>query len=201
MLKIIAGDLKGRIIPYMKGGTYRPSTNKLREALFSIIASGEFAGENLLDGANFLDLFAGTGAIAFEAISRGVAHATLVDISREHLNLAEDTAKKFGIGDKFSFFRCSALNLPRASLQHDLIFIDPPYKEINKSFLSKILSGLCVKGWVAVNAVVMLEMHKTSDIEDMLDEEMSAQWEVAKVKLYGNSKLCIMRLNSRKEND
>jgi 16S rRNA (guanine966-N2)-methyltransferase len=192
MLKIIAGDLKGRIIPYIKGGTYRPSTNKLREALFSIISSGEFAGDNLLSNTNFLDLFAGTGAIAFEAISRGVSHATLIDISREHLNLAEDTAKKFGISDKFSFLRCSALNLPKASLQHNLIFIDPPYKEVSQSFLSKILSGLDAKGWIATNAVVMLEMHKTSDIEDMLDDEMSKKWEIVKVKLYGNSKLCIM---------
>jgi 16S rRNA (guanine966-N2)-methyltransferase len=194
MLKVIAGSLKGRTIPYVKAGTYRPSTNKLREALFSIVSSGDFAEENILDeNTNFLDLFSGTGAVAFEAISRGVSHATFIDIAKEHISLAEETAKNFGVKDKCSFVRCNALNLPEAKKRHHLVFIDPPYKEVKKSFISKILQEIEHKNWLASRALVVIEMHKTSDIEELLDSDIAPKFEVAKTKLYGNSKLYIMR--------
>ena len=188
MLKIIAGSLKGRIIPYLKAGTYRPSTNKLREALFSIISSGDFAEEN-----NFLDLFSVTGAVDFEAIYRGVSHATFIDIAKEHISLAEETAKNFGVKDKCSFVRCNVLNLPEAKKRHHLVFIDPPYKEVKKSFISKILQELEHKNWLASRALIVIEMHKTSDIEELLDSDIAPKFEVVKSKLYGNSKLYIMR--------
>ena len=194
MLKIISGSLKGRAIPYVKGGSYRPSTSKLREALFSIISSGEFASSNLLENANFLDLCSGSGAISFEAISRGAAHATLLDISRENLVLAEDTAKKFGIQDQFSFVKCNISNLPKATKEHNLVFIDPPYKEINKPLISTIFTELYNKKWLAESSVIMIEMHKTSDIESLIDEKISERFKAIKNKLYGNSKLYILLL-------
>ena len=113
-MRIIAGKHKNRVIPTLKNSDYRPSTAKFREALFSILSSGEFADVRLIQGAQVLDLFAGTGSLSFEALSRGASSITLVDNCREHLDLALDFARKIGELDNISVLITDATFLSKA---------------------------------------------------------------------------------------
>jgi 16S rRNA (guanine966-N2)-methyltransferase len=86
-MKIIAGKHKNRIIPTIKTADYRPTTTKFREALFSIMASGEFFDLQPIVDAKILDLFAGTGILSFESLSRGAKNVTFVDNNPNHLKI------------------------------------------------------------------------------------------------------------------
>ena len=193
ILRIISGDLKGKKVPYLKNANYRPSTSKLREAIFSIISSGEFLEYNLLLGGKLLDICSGTGAISFEAISRGMERVTLIDIESSHIKLARETAEEFGVSDKMSFLRASATSLPKAQQCHNLVFIDPPYDKVNKEFISKILESIISGEWIENSAIIMIETDFRRDIEDLLKDDLHQKFEIVKVKLYGNSKLSILR--------
>lgn len=124
-MKIIAGKHKNRVIPVLKGSNYRPSTGKIREAIFSILTSGKFAEQQIFNNNTIaLDLFAGTGSLAFEALSRGVGEVTLVEINANHLRLAREFAISIGEEENSNFLNISATNLPKATKKFDLIFID-----------------------------------------------------------------------------
>ena len=116
MLKIISGKYRNHIIPTAKNIKYRPSTGKLKEAIFSILTSGEFTGNKLFnENTHILDLFAGSGSLAFESLSRGAGSATLIDIDTSSLKIAEEFAKSLNISDKVNFVNINALNLPKAT--------------------------------------------------------------------------------------
>ena len=193
ILRVISGDLKGKKVPYLKNSNYRPSTSKLREALFSIISSGEFSEDDILSDGKFLDICSGTGAISFEAISRGMVSATLIDIESSHIKLAKETAENFGIIDRMSFFRVSATSLPKAHQKHNLVFIDPPYDKVTREFISKILGSIISGEWIENSAIIMIETDFRVDIENLLNDDLHQKFKIIKVKLYGNSKLSILR--------
>jgi 16S rRNA (guanine966-N2)-methyltransferase len=123
-MRIISGLYKGRHIQTPKGTKTRPTSGRLRESLFNICQS-EIAG------AHFLDLFAGSGAVGLEALSRGAASATFVDESREsvrcmHANIAAlgvENVSEVVVGDVFDM----ALRLAKKGRRYDLIYADPPY--------------------------------------------------------------------------
>jgi 16S rRNA (guanine966-N2)-methyltransferase len=119
-LRIVAGELKGRRLatPPRRSATLRPTADRVREALFSILGN--------VEGASVLDLYCGTGALAIEAISRGAARATLVDT---HSALARRNVSDLGVGDRCEVVRSDArAYLRRARPVFDLIFCDPPYR-------------------------------------------------------------------------
>ncbi len=106
-----------------KGDRTRPTTDRVREALFSAL------GSRLdLAGARVLDLFAGSGALGLEAVSRGAAHATLVERHGPTLALARRNAQTLGVADRVATVRADALvHLDRADATFDLVMADPPY--------------------------------------------------------------------------
>jgi 16S rRNA (guanine966-N2)-methyltransferase len=119
-MRVVAGELKGRRLapPPRRSAAVRPTADRVREALFSIL------GE--IGGARVLDLFCGTGALGIEALSRGAASATLVDT---HTALARRTVSELGLAARCEVVRSDALRyLGRARRQFDLIFCDPPYR-------------------------------------------------------------------------
>ncbi len=183
-MKIIAGRLKGRNIPTLKGNRYRPSQSRLREALFSILTSGEFARDDVLTEAIVLDLFSGAGSLSFEALSRGAAHVTMVDIESDHLKLAGFAAEHFGEKDKVNCLRLDATNLPFATRKYNLVFIDPPY---HSKFAEKSLKSLVNKGWIENDAVIMVELARVEDLDP------GTSYNVITNKIYGNSKLVVLR--------
>lgn len=117
-MRIVAGELGGRRLLAPRGEAVRPTSDRVREAVFSIL--GDVAG------AAVLDLFCGTGALGIEAISRGAARATLVD---DAIAAAERNVNDLGIGERCDIVRSDALRfLGRDTGAYDLVFCDPPYR-------------------------------------------------------------------------
>jgi 16S rRNA (guanine(966)-N(2))-methyltransferase RsmD len=117
-VRIVAGDLRGRRIEAPRGAAVRPTADRVREAIFSII--GDIAG------ARVLDLFCGTGALAIEAISRGAASATLVDT---RTGTARRNVRALELAGRCTIVRSDARRyLRRERSRFDLVFCDPPYK-------------------------------------------------------------------------
>ena len=117
-MRIVSGELGGRRLAAPPGEGVRPTTDRVREALFSILGD--------VGGLEVLDLFAGTGALALEALSRGAAAATLVDTDVEP---AEANVEALGAGDRCAIVRSDAVRfLRRDPGSYDLVFCDPPYR-------------------------------------------------------------------------
>jgi 16S rRNA (guanine966-N2)-methyltransferase len=123
-MRVVAGSLGGRRLVAPRGGGTRPTSDRVREALFSIL--GDVTGDAVLD------LFAGSGALGIEALSRGAASATLVDTAaasiaavRENLRALELPAAEVFRADARAFLR----DARRAGRQYDLVFLDPPYRD------------------------------------------------------------------------
>jgi 16S rRNA (guanine966-N2)-methyltransferase len=121
-MRIIAGEWRGRQIATPPGLSTRPTADRVREMLFSMLASRLGSFEDL----RVADLFAGSGALGFEALSRGAAHATFVDNDRRAAAAIRENADKLGSAPRIQVLQSSALALPRCE-PFDLIFADPPY--------------------------------------------------------------------------
>lgn len=187
-MRIIAGKHKNRVIPTLKNSSYRPTTNKLREAIFSILSSGDFIDHPPYKDANILDLFAGTGSLAFEALSRGANNVTLVDSNKDHLNLAKEFATTIGEEDNVTLLLTNALTLPKASQIYNLVFIDPPYYN---NMVEKSLNNLIKNQWLQNNAIILAEVEKNKIVS------FSENIHFVKEKIFGNTKLLILRYISR----
>ena len=187
-MRIIAGKHKNRVIPSLKNSDYRPSTTKFREALFSILSSGEFVENPPFKGADILDLFAGTGSLSFEALSRGAKTITLLDNNKDHLKVAKDFAVKIGEEDNVKFLLASAISLPFASEQYSLVFMDPPYYN---QFVEKSLISLIENKWLKNKAIIVVEMEKHEDLS--IPQNVG----LVREKIYGNNKLLILRYEQK----
>ncbi|MCC8397919.1 MAG: 16S rRNA (guanine(966)-N(2))-methyltransferase RsmD [Rickettsia endosymbiont of Labidopullus appendiculatus] len=188
MIRIIAGKHKNRIIPTLKNSNYRPSTGKIREAIFSILTSGEFSdGRLFTNESKVLDLFAGTGSLAFESCSRGAGAITLIDINSNYLRVAKEFANKIGEMDKMTFLNINATALPKGRNSFDLIFIDPPYYQ---NLVPQAVNSLKKGQWLKEGTVIVVELAKNDNFADDC-------LEIIKEKIYGDSKLLILRTSLR----
>src|SRR5256885_2109297 len=126
MLRIIAGKHRGRKIETSNAKTLRPTSGRTREALFNILSHGEFSGaENSpYIGRQVADLFCGSGALGFEALSRGAAGITFVDQSQDSLNLVRNTAESLREIPQAKLLRSDSAQLPPSLVRHSLVFID-----------------------------------------------------------------------------
>jgi len=126
-MRITGGEVRGRRLESPKGMAIRPTSDRVREAIFNIIGQD-------LSGLNVLDLFAGTGSLGIEALSRGALHALFVDTSQKSINLIKKNLALCGYQDSGSVSRMNLrYGIPRNHLllkdAFDLIFLDPPYRE------------------------------------------------------------------------
>ncbi len=147
-MRIIAGQFRGRPLQAPAGLATRPTADRVRESLFSMLASrvGSF------EGLRVADLYAGSGALGFEALSRGAEHATFVDTDRGASAAIKANGHKLGITDRIRILGASALSLPRTDA-FDLILADPPYETGSGSAVVKSVdeaSWLAAGGWLAV---------------------------------------------------
>jgi 16S rRNA (guanine966-N2)-methyltransferase len=138
-MRVVAGELGGRrLAAPPRGAEVRPTADRVREALFSIIGP--------VEGAKVLDLFSGTGALAIEALSRGASEATLVDT---HTALARRNVGDLGLADRAWIVRGDALRfLRRTRRRFDLIFCDPPYRLADRlgEDLDQLIPGRLAEG-------------------------------------------------------
>jgi 16S rRNA (guanine966-N2)-methyltransferase len=123
-MRIIAGTLKGRRLQPPTWEGLRPSSDKLRETLFNVLAPR-------IEGARFLDGFAGTGAVGLEALSRGAAHVTFIERDPRACRLIEENARRCGLTGGYTILRGGVVETARRETlgPFDLVFLDPPYAD------------------------------------------------------------------------
>lgn len=155
-MRIIAGTHRGTaLVAVGKGDAsahLRPTTDRIRESLFNVLAGGRF-GNPIVD-ARVLDLFAGTGALGLESLSRGAAHVTFVDNGRVAQKLIRDNIAKLRRGADCTLISTQATQLPTTTTPCDLVFLDPPY---DKSLGLPALQHAKAQGWIAPKALIVWE--------------------------------------------
>jgi len=150
-MRIVAGLAKGRRLADPAGAT-RPTSDRAREALFNSLAPLVH-----LDGARVLDLFAGTGAVGLEALSRGAAEAVFVESDRAAAEVLRRNLATVGLpGGRVVRRPVAAFLAEPAPTPFDLVFADPPYA-LGDEFLAEILDTLADRKWLADDAVVVVE--------------------------------------------
>jgi 16S rRNA (guanine966-N2)-methyltransferase len=152
-MRIVGGRLGGRPLATPKSQQVRPTSDRLREAVFNILAHSY--GDPVA-GARVLDLFAGTGALGLEAISRGAAFALFVDDGAEARALIRQNVEALGLGGVTRIFRRDATRLGAAHPNEPfgLVFLDPPYR---KGLAEASLASLRDGGWLTPDALVVVE--------------------------------------------
>lgn len=156
-LRVIAGSLKGRRLETPTWEGLRPTSDRLRETLFNVLAPR-------LDGARVLDAYAGTGAVGIEALSRGAAHVTFVEQDRRAQQLIETNLQRSGVagspalGDRYAIIRAGFKVAARQlDTPFDILFLDPPYGAAELAEALTIAAPLAAAG-----ALVVIE-HATRD--------------------------------------
>jgi 16S rRNA (guanine966-N2)-methyltransferase len=152
-MRVVGGRLRSRPLAGPKSDAVRPTADRLREALFNILAHSY---GDPITGARVLDLFAGTGALGIEAISRGAAYALFVDEGVEARALLRNNVEALGLGGVTRIFRRDATKLgPAHPLEpFSLVFLDPPY---GKGLAEKALTSAREGGWLQPQALIVVE--------------------------------------------
>ena len=155
-MRIIGGAHRGRALASVGKGDVaahlRPTSDRVREALFNVLAGGY---GDPVTGARVLDIFAGTGALGIEALSRGAERATFIENGRKALSLLRENITRCGAGQAARILAIDARKPgTNAQAAHDLVFLDPPYgKGLGEAALAAALKG----GWIAPDALVVWE--------------------------------------------
>src|SRR3974377_847649 len=152
-MRVVGGRLRSRPIAGPKSHAIRPTADRLREALFNILAH---AYGDPVTGARVLDLFAGTGALGIEALSRGAEFALFIDAGVEARALLRENVTALGLGGVSRIFRRDATRLGtmQAVAPFSLVFLDPPY---GQGLAEKALACACEGGWLAPGALLVVE--------------------------------------------
>jgi 16S rRNA (guanine966-N2)-methyltransferase len=182
-MRIVGGRLRGRALAAPKSAAIRPTADRLREALFNILAH---AYGDPVSGARVLDLFAGTGALGIEAVSRGAAFALFVDDAAEARALIRANVEALGLGGVTRIFRRDATRLGAVHPVEpfSLVFADPPY---GRGLAEKALAAARDGGWLAPDALVV--------VEEATDASFFApsDFEVLEQREYDDTQLIFMR--------
>ena len=152
-MRIVGGRLGGRALEAPKSQNVRPTSDRLRESLFNILTHRY---DDVITGARVLDLFAGTGALGLEAMSRGAVFALFIDDGAEARALIRQNVEVLGLGGITRIFRRDATRLGAVHPNEPfaLVFLDPPYC---KGLAEKALASLRDGGWLAPGALVVVE--------------------------------------------
>ena len=183
-MRVVGGRLRSRAIAGPKAEGLRPTADRLREALFNILADGY--GNPVVD-ARVLDLFAGTGALGIEALSRGAAYVLFVDDGIEARSLLRNNTEALGLGGTSRIFRRDATKLgPAHPLEpFTLAFLDPPYR---KGLAEKALIAAREGGWLTKEALVVVE--EAADAKFVTPEG----YDELERRIYDDSELVFLRV-------
>jgi 16S rRNA (guanine966-N2)-methyltransferase len=152
-MRIVGGRLGGRTLASPRSGAIRPTSDRLRETVFNVLAHGH---DDPVPDARVLDLFAGTGAMGLEALSRGASFAVLVDHGAEARGLLRSNIEALGLGGATRVFRRDATRMGSLGPMEPftLVFCDPPY---GKGLADRALASCAAGGWLAPDALVVVE--------------------------------------------
>lgn len=185
-MRIVGGALRGRALSGPRTQSVRPTSDRLRESVFDILAH---RFDDPVAGAVVIDLFAGTGALGLEAISRGAARALFVDDGAEARALLRGNIEALGLGGVTRIFRRDAtkLGLAPPGETFDLAFLDPPY---GKGLARLALDALIGGGWLAKEALVVIEEAANTEID--LPGELKQE----DARRYGDTQFVFARLTA-----
>ncbi len=202
-MRIITGSAKGTVLETLPGLDTRPTAERVKEALFSMIQFD-------LEGRRVLDLFAGSGQLGLEALSRGASHATFIDSSRDAVDVVLRNAAKARLKDRT---RAAAMDfseyLKRSKLDEkfDVIFLDPPYNTPCMTEALRLIASsgaLREGGWIVCETDTEIAERKKKKKQDRDDEgdvlkdvcrddaELMAQFTLVKSSRYGRSRITLL---------
>jgi 16S rRNA (guanine966-N2)-methyltransferase len=154
-MRIVAGEFKGRSIQTPAGQDVRPTSDRARQAIFNILEHAPWSEG--LEARRVIDVFAGSGALGLEALSRGAGRCLFVDRSETSLAAVRANIAAFGLEERTRLLRQDATRLGRrheGRPAFDIAFLDPPY---GKDLAGPVLATLRAEGWLTAEAVVVLE--------------------------------------------
>ncbi|CAM3945631.1 16S rRNA (guanine(966)-N(2))-methyltransferase RsmD [Paenibacillus alkaliterrae] len=189
-MRVIAGEAKGRTLKAVPGMNTRPTTDKVKEAIFSMIGP-------YFDGGTALDLFAGTGGLGIEAWSRGVERTVFIDREKISVDTIRQNVETAKMGSAAEIYRNDAERAMKALAKREqkfrLVFLDPPYKMITMDVL---MSQLADNGMLEPAAIVVVE----HDADHRYPEQLECFEQIKHAK-YGDTAVSIYKYNSRDSHD
>lgn len=196
-MRIVAGRHRGRAIlapagPRLRGGSVRPTSDRVRENLFNILAHGKLSADGmpLLAEARVLDAFAGSGALGLEALSRGAAHAVFLEQDLTALECLNRNVKALGEEQRATLVQADACHPPAPgkvrgnAAPRTLLFLDPPYLS---GVAATALAALAAAGWLADGAIAVVEL----DQKDAFAPP--AGFALADERRYGRTRILFLR--------
>lgn len=181
-LRIVAGKWRSRLLPVADVQGLRPTPERVRETLFNWLAP-------VIEGARCLDLYAGTGALGYEALSRGAASTDFVESSSDAVRQLRDNARLLQATGAL-IHRADAVDFLQKrdrDRSFDVVFLDPPFADARYRELCRLLDE---RGWLAPGAYVYIEMDRRLSVPDLPDG-----WNVQKERTAGNVRYALIRTN------
>jgi 16S rRNA (guanine966-N2)-methyltransferase len=187
-MRIVAGRFRGAALTTPKGQDIRPTGDRVREAIFNILAHGIEGAE--VEGARVLDLFAGTGALGLEALSRGAAYVHFVEDSPEARGLIRRNIEALGATGTTRIYRRDATRLGTAGTLRpfDLVFADPPY---GRGLAEKALQSALAGAWLTPQTIAVIEESAAAALE------LPAGFALIDQRIYGDTAIRFLRLSSQ----
>ncbi len=188
-MRIISGKFRGRVLRTVEGPGYRPAMSRVREALFSILESRGIVWSQ----STALDLYAGSGSLAFECLSRGAKKATLVENFTKAVRFLQQNAGMLALdADVCSIVKDDVLKFlsKRQANGYDVIFIDPPY---GYNLLEPTLNKLVRNNWIHEDSIVTAEVELSAKI---VPSEVHPDLEVLTERTFGQTRVILWQLKS-----
>ena len=190
MLRIITGSAKGKKLVTLEGEATRPTSERIKGAMFSSIQFD-------IEYRRVLDLFAGSGQLGLEALSRGAESCTFVDMEREAMEIVKKNATFTGFFNKSRFSVADYRNFIRKAAgrdKYDLVFIDPPYA---LRLVAPVLSALLDAKMIKPTSVIVCESEEADVFEKM--PELAAKFEVLRLAKYGAAHVTVLKPSKENE--
>ncbi len=185
-MRIVAGRFRGRPLHAPSADLLRPTSDKVRQAIFNILVHGDFRPSVPLEGARVIDLFAGTGALGLEALSRGARFCLFVDDAAASRALIRENVEAFQLTGASKIWRRDAMTLGALDTlaPFDHAFLDPPYRQ---GMIAPCLESLAAGGWLNDGALLVVEMAEDETLP------LVAGFESLDERLYGDTRVVFLR--------
>lgn len=185
-MRIISGNFRGKVLADVGDGDsaahLRPTSDRVRESIFNLLVNGGYGDP--INQARVLDLFAGTGALGLEALSRGAGHVSFVDTGAKALKLIKQNVELTNSGSDTTVLRRDACNLgPNPQAGYDLVFLDPPY---GMQLGERAIADALANGWLTNDALVVWEENQAPHVP--------AEFKVLDQRKYGGTVVTILEI-------
>lgn len=171
-MRVISGLARGRVLKALEGDATRPTTDKVKEAMFNIIQFD-------IEESKVLDLFGGSGQLALEAISRGAESALVVEKSRPAVNIIRENIKRCGFEDKITVYQGDFSEVLTKNAKYDVIFLDPPY---SGDLMNRALDAIYSFDILSNDGIIVCETENFSEVLKS-DEYSYKEYKYGRIKL------------------